>query len=257
MNEIRIALLHLNLKAGLLALNFTLLEQAICAAAAADADWIITPELCISGYQFNDLIGTGWIKEQPDEWMTHVCSLARSLRRVIWFAHPERDSAGNLYNSVFIIDASGTIIGRHRKINTAAEPWASPGRSCELVLWNTFKIGTLICSDAYTSEITQALCLKGAQLFVSPAAWAPGLNGPDGEWEQRTIETGLSLIVCNRTGTEQTLSFELGESLVIRNGERLLAHRSQSSALLLFNWDLEKMTPNSSEFQVEYLPSIA
>jgi N-carbamoylputrescine amidase len=61
-------------------------------------------------------------------------------------------------------------------------------------------VGILICADVYTRDIAEDLRGQGAQLLVSPAAWGPDLNGPEGEWEQRTQETGLPLVVCNRTG---------------------------------------------------------
>lgn len=54
MSEIRISLLHLGLKPGALASNYPLVERGICAATAAGADWVVTPEVCISGYQFVD-----------------------------------------------------------------------------------------------------------------------------------------------------------------------------------------------------------
>jgi predicted amidohydrolase len=114
-------------------------------------------------------------------------------------------------------------------------------------------IGMLICADAYSPNIAAALCAKGAQLLLSPAAWGPGLHGPEGEWELRTIETGLPLIVCNRTGRETSLDLSRAESVVIKNGQRLLSHRSPESAVLTFDWDLERMAPNSAEFMVSKL----
>jgi predicted amidohydrolase len=253
MRNIRISLLHLALKPGLLSYNYRLVENGIYIAAAANADWIITPELCISGYLFRDFIGVGWIKAQPDEWTSRVCMLARKTRRAIWFAHVERGNHGNLYNSVFVINADGLIVGHHRKINTAAESWASSGQIIEPVTFKGYKIGMLICADAYTATVAQTLHAKGAEILVSPAAWAPGLYGPNGEWEQRTIETGLPMIVCNRTGMEKTLSFYEAESLIIRHGQKLMTHRSRVSAVLTLDWDLEEMGPISREFCVSYL----
>jgi predicted amidohydrolase len=154
-------------------------------------------------------------------------------------AHVEHGSDEKLYNCVFVINAEGCIVGRHRKINTDAESWASPGQIIEPVTLNGCKIGILICADAYTATVAQTLQAKGAEILVSPAAWAPGLYGPNGEWEQRTIETGLPMIVCNRTGLENTLSFYDGESIVIKHGQKLLTHRSRVSAVLTFDWDLE------------------
>lgn len=253
MKEIRISLLHLALTPGDMSANFALIERGVRAAAESGADWVIAPELCISGYQFSDVVGTDWISVHPDKWTMYICELARSLKLVILFGHVELDHAGKFYNSAFLVDAGGVIIGHHRKINTHAESWAASGASVAPVDWNGLRFGILICSDAYTSEVAGALRSRGAKLLVSPAAWAPGLYGPEGEWEQRTRETGLPLIVCNRTGEEKTLTFYGAESLVIKNGDRLLSHSSRRSALLSFVWNLQRMLPTDKEFEVTYL----
>jgi len=173
MNKLRISLLHLALKPGALSFNYELVERAIRVAATSGADWVIAPELCISGYQFIDLIGTDWIAVHPDQWTNDICQLAKSLKLVILFGHVERDAIGKFYNCGIMVDARGAIIGHHRKVNTHAEPWASPGRVVELVNWKGIDIGMLICADAYAKEIACTLRSKGAQLLVSPAAWDP------------------------------------------------------------------------------------
>jgi predicted amidohydrolase len=230
---------------------FALIEQGVRIAAASGADLVIAPELCISGYQFIDLAGTDWIGIHPDAWTTQICRLAKSLELTILFGHAERDAAGNLYNSAFMVDAGGMIVGHHRKINTHADQWSSAGQVVEPVTWNGLKVGMLICADAYTEKIAGTLQSKGAELLISPAAWGPGLYGPEGEWEQRTVETGLPLVVCNRTGKELSLDFSDAESLVIKNGKRLLWYRSPSSAVLTFDWSIGQMSPISNEFLVQ------
>ena len=90
-------------------------------------------------------------------------------------------------------------------------------------------------------------------MIVAPSSWGPGLHGPNGEWEQRSIDTGLPLFVCNRTGEEETVTFWEAESMIIKNGKRLLSHKSEQSAILTFEWNVEKMDLISSDFQVEYI----
>jgi predicted amidohydrolase len=253
MNEIRISLLHLALKPGAMQANYALVEQGVRVAAASGAHCVIAPELCISGYQFPDVIGTDWITQPPDKWTIYIRQLAESLHLAIVFGHVERDAEGKLYNCAFMADETGVIISHHRKVNTQAEPWSSPGQSVEPTIWNGLNIGMLICADAYTKEVAGTLQSKGARLLLSPAAWGPGLNGPEGEWEQRTVDTGLPLIVCNRTGREKSLTFCGAQSLFVRDGLRRLSHSSDRSAVLTFDLNLERMLPTSREFQIFYL----
>jgi 5-aminopentanamidase len=111
----------------------------------------------------------------------------------------------------------------------------------------------LICADAFTSEIARNLQAQGAQLLVSSAAWAPGLHGPNGEWERCTSDTGLPLIVCNRTGPDRTLDFTKAETVVVKNGRRLLSLSAARSTVFVIEWDLETQTLATQNYQVVYL----
>jgi hypothetical protein len=48
--------------------------------------------------------------------------------------------------------------------------------------------------------------------------------------------------VCNRTGQDDTRSFLDAESVVIKDGERLMAFYAPDSTLLLVEWDLQAQT---------------
>lgn len=151
-----------------------------------------------------------------------------------------------------MIAPSGGIIGKHRKINTlpvGSESWSIPGdRAVPISIPPFDRVGILICADAYPPEIARDLQAQGAQILVSPAAWAPGLHGPNGEWERRSLETGLPLFVCNRTGPDVTLNFEEAESVVAQAGEKRFTFHSAHSTIVMLDWDLDRMTLASSPF---------
>ena len=115
-------------------------------------------------------------------------------------------------------------------------------------------MGVLVCADSYNSDIAQELKDQGAELLVSPAAWGPGGCAPDGEWEQRTLETGLAMMVCNRSGKERSDMDMLGAvSVVAKDGARLLCGSSDRSVVLTFDWDLDAMTVVSNDYHRVYL----
>lgn len=236
--------------------NRMLLETALKAAAKDGAQWAITPELCVPGYLFERHIGTDWILPQPDAWMLSFCELVRALDVTVFLSHPERDlESGKLYNSVFIIDRQGQIAGKHRKIKAlhGAEAWSSPGWEIEPITADGVKTGILVCADAYKNDVAQVLKDKGSQVLVSPSAWGPGECGPDGEWEQRTRDTGLPLMVCNRSGGEgDDMDYSLAESVVAHEGETLLMATSKRSVVLSFDWDMDGMKLLSPEFSRTY-----
>jgi N-carbamoylputrescine amidase len=233
-----------------------LVKRAVQVAAQWGANWVVSPELCTCGLQFHTQLGADWIEPQPDAWMAEFCQLVQALKLTVFLSLPERDGqTGKCYTTVFMINADGTIIGSHRKVNVLSDPdgWSSPGEHIAPVTWQDVNIGLLICADAYTRDIAASLKSQGADILISPAAWGPGLHGPEGEWEQRTVETGLPLIVCNRTGNDHTVSFMGAESLVVKHGKRLLAHHSERSVVLTFDWDLATMELVSKEYYKDYL----
>jgi 5-aminopentanamidase len=252
--SLRIALLHLAPIPGDLAHNRRLVETAIATAAGLGADWIITPKLCLWGYSFADQIGTEWILPQPDLWMRELCQKIARLHVTVFLSHPERDTqTGKLYNSVLVIGTNGTILGTHRKINTlrvGSEAWSSPGdQAVPISVPPVSRVGVLICADAYSPGIARSLKAQGAQLLVSSAAWAPGFHGPNGEWEQCTRDTGLALLVCNRTGPDRTLIFTDAESVIVKDGQRLLSFQAERSAVVTIDWHLETYNLVTQQYQ--------
>jgi omega-amidase len=251
---LRIAILHLAPLPGDLAYNRRLVETAVTRAAGLGAKWIITPELCLCGYDFVDQIGIRWIMPQPDPWMSEFCQLAARLHVTVFLSSPEQDhQTGKLYNSVFVIAEGGAIIGKHRKINSlrvGAESWSSPGEQAVTIPVRPLRhVGILICADAYSPGIARSLKAQGAQLLLSSAAWAPGQHGPNGEWEKCTCDTGLPLLVCNRTGPDRTLDFTEAESVVVKDGRRLLSFRSEHSAIFTIDWDLKTQNLATHQYQ--------
>jgi 5-aminopentanamidase len=140
-----------------------------------------------------------------------------------------------------VIDSRGQIAGRHRKINTlkvGSESWSSPGDDLEPIsMGRGWKIGVMVCADAYSPQVPQELKRKGANVLVSPAAWPPGLHGPNGEWERSTTDTGLTLFVCNRTGGDAAVDFTGGESVVAFAGKRIISASSKLSTAFTLTWN--------------------
>ncbi|WP_368505331.1 carbon-nitrogen hydrolase family protein [Alkalihalophilus sp. As8PL] len=253
MRKVKISLLHLLPIAGDISSNQKLIEDAVRCAAAKEVDWIITPELAVSGLQFSRKIGKQWINQQPDEWMTRFMDLVKSLQVNVFLGCPEKSNEDKYYNSVFVIGKNGQLLGTQRKVSSVTDDWSSSGEAIEPISVDGIKVGLSICADSYTPAIANTLLEKGSEILIAPSAWGPGLHGPDGEWEQRSIDTGLPLFVCNRTGEDETVLFWEAKSLVIKNGEHLLSHSSKQSAILTFEWNLEERDMISDQFDVEYV----
>ncbi|UTW48831.1 adenosylcobinamide amidohydrolase [Bacterioplanoides sp. SCSIO 12839] len=243
-----IAFLHLDPQLGDLAGNTALLKQAMIQAAQAGADWILTPELALSGYRFTLAIGDDWIQPAPDRWTAELQQLADELDVVLFLSHVEQVNNGNKYNTLFVINRDGQIIGKHHKIQTipVSEAWSTKGTKPQLVTVDEQQIGLLICADAYRPQHAQALKDAGAELIISSANWAPGDYGPGDSWRNRSKETDLPVFVNNRTGLEvrpevdgKVSQFDLRQAIsaVAYQGEHRVEHQSRHNSLLLVEWD--------------------
>ncbi|MFT6101551.1 MAG: N-carbamoylputrescine amidase [Arenicella sp.] len=245
-SKLTIAMLHLELRYADLAHNAALIKRGITLAAEHNADWVMTPELSHTGYRFDLKLGTDWITQGPDKYVQNVQSLAKEHRMVIFLSHLEGNDSEQmgrqLFNTIFVIDKSGEIIGRHQKINTIpiSERWSTAGIEPTVVDVDGHKVGLLICADAWPATHAQTLKNQGAELILSSASWAPGKYGPGDTWERRSDETGLPLFISNRTGIEREFDLTAAVSAVAHHGKRIVSHQSANSKLVVIKWDTQK-----------------
>lgn len=240
-DALRIALLHLDAVPGEVASNRARIEAGIKEAVGHGADWVMTPELAETGYNFASRIGTDWIAPFPDTWISTLAAIARDNRVALFVGFAERDAkSGKLHNSVAVIGRDGVIQGAYRKqrVHGGAESWSTPGTGGAPFVVDGIPVGVLICADTYKPEPAADYRRQGAAILLAPANWPPveGM-GPDDLWERRSAETGLPLIINNRTGREPELDFSRGESVVAVGGERLYSFSTNQSRLFYVDWD--------------------
>jgi N-carbamoylputrescine amidase len=251
--SIRIAMLHAALRYDNVLHNIELLERLLLRSLELGPDIVVMPELAVSGYKFFKAIGSEWIKEVIPKTIDRFSGLARENNVAIILGCPRyREETDEYYNAAILIDERGKVAGEHYKINVlpGSEAWSSPGFDIKPTVWNGYKIGLLICSDAHTENIAAELARQGADVLISPAAWAPGFHGPDGEWEQRSKETGLCLYVCNRTGVEKNMTYTGSSSVVVAGGRRVIDYSNDQPAILSVDVRPSDWLPLSQRFKV-------
>jgi hypothetical protein len=60
---------------------------------------------------------------------------------------------------------------------------------------------------------------------------------------------GLALLVCNRTGPDRTLSFTDAESVIVKDGQRLLSFQAERSAVVTIDRHLETHNLVTQQYQ--------
>jgi N-carbamoylputrescine amidase len=132
----------------------------------------------------------------------------------------EKRSAGLYHNTAAIIDASGKLLGKYRKMHIPDDPlyhekfYFAPG-DLGFQAWQTAqgKIGVCVCWDQWYPEAARLTALRGAEIIFYPTAigWHPSEKKEFGAaqysaWEtiQRShaIANGCYVAAANRVGHE-------------------------------------------------------
>lgn len=163
------------------------------------------------------------------------------------------------FNSVAMIDADGTVLGRYRKSHIPQGPgyeekyYFSPGDSGFRV-WDTAvgRIGVGICWDQWFPECARAMALQGAEMLLYPTAIGsePPQPGYDSQPHWEMVMRGhaaaniLPVVAANRIGTEMapegTAVTFYGTSFVADQTGALLAQASRDTEeVVLATLDLE------------------
>ncbi len=113
-------------------------------------------------------------KPIPGPYSDQICNFAKEYQVYICAGLTERDN-DKIYNSAILVDSSGKIILKYRKINvlTCAQEFYSIGNALSVVETPFGVIGVNICSDNYIDslDIGHTLARMGAQLILSPSSW--------------------------------------------------------------------------------------
>jgi predicted amidohydrolase len=169
----------------------------------ADADLIVLPELCASGYQFVSAEEVQRLAEPVPDGPTTRMLIDVAKRRKMHLVAGLPELAGSvLYNSAVVVGPSG-FIGCYRKSHLFFEEtlWFTPGDT-GFQVWNigSATIGVMICFDWYYPESARTLALMGADIICHPSNLVLP-NCPD-SMPVRCLENRVFAVTCNRIGTE-------------------------------------------------------
>ena len=179
------------------------LDRIAAALGTVEADLLVLPELCASGYQFVSTAEVRDLAEPIPEGATttRLLELAKRRHMVIVAGLPERAGTA-YYNSAVAVGPQG-FIGCYRKTHLFFEEtlFFNPGDT-GFQVWDIgpAKIGVMICFDWYYPEAARALALKGAEIICHPSNLVLP-NCPD-SMPVRCLENRVYAVTCNRTGSK-------------------------------------------------------
>lgn len=250
--------------------------EMIREAAGRGAQLVVTQELFASRYfcQTEDDRMFEIAEPIPGPTTERLCKLAAELRVHLSASLFERRTAGVYHNTSVMIDPSGAIVDRYRKMHIPDDPrffekyYFTPGdlgfRAQRLSIGGReATTGMLVCWDQWYPEAARLTAMHGAQVLLYPTAigWytqdAPdGKAGTAGEtaatrgqqldaWKtiQRShaIANGVYVVAVNRIGREDDLEF-WGHSFVADPSGQVIAEASADrEEVLIVECDLGKI----------------
>ena len=205
--------------------NVSNAEKLVRQAASEGAQIILIQELFESQYFCMDQKEELFELSKPFEnhpTIKKFSELAKELKVVLPVSFFEKANRA-YYNSVAIVDADGSVLGKYRKSHIPDGPgyqekfYFNPGDT-GFKVWNTkyAKIGVGICWDQWFPEAARSMVLSGAELLLYPTAIGgePEDDGFDSSdmWQRAMIGHSASnqipVIASNRIGTEKGIDIE-------------------------------------------------
>jgi N-carbamoylputrescine amidase len=181
------------------------------------------------------------------------CLITKSKERQVLLLAPiyEKEIPGVYYNSALIIEASGEIVGKYRKMhiphsNHLIEKFYFKPGNLGFPVFNTRygKIGILICYDRHFPEGARILGLGGAELILIPVA-SPRPQARDvfvKELMAMAIANQCFVAAINRVGVEVKDEF-FGSSLICDpRGEVVAKAGMHNEEVLIADIDLSMVT---------------
>jgi predicted amidohydrolase len=184
------------------------------------ADLVVLPELCTTGYQFRDRAELGACAEAADgRTVERMCGRAAACGGHLVFGFAER-AGGRVYNAAAVVGPDGPL-GTYRKVHLFADEKRlfDPGDGGFPVFdLGGVPVGIMVCFDWIFPEAARSLALQGALVIAHPANLV--LRYCQDAMVTRAIENRIFTVTVNRVGTEERVP---GARLTFTGSSRLVA----------------------------------
>lgn len=235
--------------------NIQTARQAVQDAAASGAQLVMLPEMWNCPYS-NDSF-PAFAEDVSSGYAPSYAFMADAAREngvvLVGGSIPER--VGNkLYNTCFIFNKNGTLLGRHRKLHLfdidipgkitfKESETLTPGDLPTIFDTDIGRIGVGICYDIRFPELAALYASRGAQILLYPGAFNM-TTGP-AHWElmqrARAVDNQLFVAMCSPARDEQGSYVAWGHSTVVSPFGEVVATTEHAPAIVMAELDLSEI----------------
>jgi len=174
-----------------------------------DAELIVTPELCNTGYLFSDREQLAEYAEEIPNGKTcrRLMELSKRQGRTIVFGMPEKDGS-RLFNSAVLVQGGQYHIYRKIHLFGPETGYFDPGDLKPICFERGgVKIGMMICFDYFFPELCRVIALQGAHIICHPSNLVTRFCQEI--MKTRSVENRIFAITANRIGDESLDKLDL------------------------------------------------
>lgn len=221
---LKIALAQLNFCVADIAGNVDKIVAAAEQAKTQQADVIVFPELCVTGYPPEDLLLRADFIRQTEQAVEHLKGLIRGIVAVI--SYPKRHD-GQLYNAAVALQDGEVLATYHKQAlpNYGVfdeQRYFKAGDQISLFSVGETCLALTICEDIWQPGIIERNRAAGAEIILTLNA-SPFHAGKMQQREdvicQQVKQAGVPLVYVNQIGGQDELIFDGASFVADGNGE--------------------------------------
>ncbi len=224
--------------------------EMIKKSAQIGAELIVLPEIFNAPYQAS--LFPSYAESYPGPTTDFLAEAAKKNGVcIVGGSIVERDHNGKIYNSSFVFDEKGKLIGRHRKIHLfdinipghisfKESDTLTTGKKISVINYKSICFGLMICFDCRFPELARAAALEGAQLLIIPAAF--NLTTGPAHWEllmrSRAVDNQLYVIAASPARNMEASYQAWGHSMIVDPWGTIIGEADEKEQILCTELDL-------------------
>ncbi|MDI6786709.1 MAG: carbon-nitrogen family hydrolase [bacterium] len=247
MIALNIALVQMDVKIGKKEENIKKAEKLLKKCEDFKLDIICFPELFTTGYDLENI--SNLAESSSALSLKFITEKARKLSCYILAGSIAEKNQDRIYNTSFLIDNQGQIIGKYSKINLfppfKEDLYFEKGKEVSLskikIKDKEIWVGILICYDLRFPTLFQKLTQEGAQIIFVPSQFPnPRIEHWKVLLKARAIENQVYIIGINRIGNDSEVSY-FGHSMVIDPWGEVVGNALEEEGVLFAKIDLDRI----------------